>query len=168
MKKQTLVSLAIASGLAAVALGSQAADNPFAVKPLAAGYQLAQADKKADGKCGEASAVAERGGRGKRRSDQKKGQCAAKRNAGRRHEGRPVSGPRPTGRTLRRVGWEIKMRVPFLAPAAPALAFAANCCRTGPRRAGPIEFSRIAQKMGHATGLGRSPVSCANSPSAIP
>lgn len=81
MKKQTLVSFAVASGLAAVALGSHAADNPFAVKPLAAGYQLAQADKKADGKCGEAKCgadkqAAEKKAAEKKAADKKKdGKC---------------------------------------------------------------------------------------------
>ena len=76
MKKQTLVSFAVASGLAAVALGSHAADNPFAVKPLAAGYQLAQADKKADGKCGEAKCGADKQAAEKKATDKKKdGKC---------------------------------------------------------------------------------------------
>ena len=76
MKKQTLVSLTVASGLAAVALGSQAADNPFAVKTLAAGYQLAQADKKADGKCGEAKCGADKQAAEKKATDKKKdGKC---------------------------------------------------------------------------------------------
>jgi uncharacterized low-complexity protein len=76
MKKQTLVSFAVASGLAAVALGSHAADNPFAVKPLAAGYQLAQADKKADGKCGEAKCGADKQAAEKKAADKKKdGKC---------------------------------------------------------------------------------------------
>lgn len=81
MKKQTLVSLAVASGLTAVAVGAHAADNPFAVKPLAAGYQLAQADKKADGKCGEAKCgadqqAAEKKAAEKKAADKKKdGKC---------------------------------------------------------------------------------------------
>jgi len=76
MKKQTLVSFAVASGLAAVALGIVAADNPFAVKPLAAGYQLAQADKKADGKCGEAKCGADKQAAEKKAADKKKdGKC---------------------------------------------------------------------------------------------
>lgn len=76
MKKQTLVSFVVASGLAAVALGSHAADNPFAVKPLAAGYQLAQADKKADGKCGEAKCGADKQAAEKKAADKKKdGKC---------------------------------------------------------------------------------------------
>ncbi|WP_374276995.1 hypothetical protein [Azonexus sp.] len=76
MKKQTLVSFAVASGLAAVALGSHAADNPFAVKPLAAGYQLAQADKKADGKCGEAKCGADKQAAEKKAADKKRdGKC---------------------------------------------------------------------------------------------
>ena len=56
MKKQNLVSLAIGSAFAAVALTpiAHAADNPFSAAKLEAGYQLAQADTKTkDGKCGE-------------------------------------------------------------------------------------------------------------------
>ena len=62
MKKQNLVSLTACSIVAAAALGSvaHAADNPFAAKQLQAGYQLAQADKKADGKCGEAKCGADK------------------------------------------------------------------------------------------------------------
>jgi uncharacterized low-complexity protein len=62
MKKQNLVSLAIGSAFAAVALTPvvHAADNPFAAKQLSAGYQLAQADKKMDGKCGEAKCGADK------------------------------------------------------------------------------------------------------------
>jgi uncharacterized low-complexity protein len=62
MKKQKLVSLAIGSAFAAVALTpvAHAADNPFAAKQLSGGYQLAQADKKMDGKCGEAKCGADK------------------------------------------------------------------------------------------------------------
>jgi uncharacterized low-complexity protein len=62
MKKQNLVSLAVGSAFAAVVLSpvAHAADNPFAAKQLSAGYQLAQADKKTDGKCGEAKCGADK------------------------------------------------------------------------------------------------------------
>lgn len=73
MTQRSLAPLAIASALAAVTLSpvATAADSPFAVKPLSAGYQLAQADKKADGKCGEAKCGAE-----KRSAEKKKdGKC---------------------------------------------------------------------------------------------
>lgn len=73
MKKSRIVSLAIGSAVAAASMAplAQAADSPFAVKPLTAGYQLAQADKKADGKCGEAKCGAE-----KRSAEKKKdGKC---------------------------------------------------------------------------------------------
>jgi len=46
----TGATLAATIGFAPVA---QAADNPFGMQKLDAGYQLAQADKKVDGKCGE-------------------------------------------------------------------------------------------------------------------
>ena len=73
MKKQKLASLTVCSLLAVGSLGSvaQAADNPFAAQPLLAGYQLAQVDKKADGKCGEAKCGAD-----KKAGDKKKdGKC---------------------------------------------------------------------------------------------
>ena len=57
MKKQNLVSLAVGSAFAAIALSpvAHAAENPFGATKLEAGYQLAQADTKTkDGKCGEA------------------------------------------------------------------------------------------------------------------
>lgn len=56
MKKRQLASLAVTSAFAATALSplAHAAENPFAVKSLQSGYQLAQADtKQKDGKCGE-------------------------------------------------------------------------------------------------------------------
>jgi uncharacterized low-complexity protein len=58
MNKQQLLTLALGSAFAAVVvLPAQAAVNPFAAKQLDAGYQVAQADMKADtkakdGKCG--------------------------------------------------------------------------------------------------------------------
>jgi uncharacterized low-complexity protein len=74
MKKQTLVSLSVCSLMAAAGLASvaHAADNPFAAKQLQAGYQLAQADKKVDGKCGEAKCGADK----KQMTEKKKdGKC---------------------------------------------------------------------------------------------
>ena len=65
MKKQNFVSLAAGSALAAIVLSpvAQATDNPFGATRLQTGYQLAQADtkmkdascggdKKMDAKCG--------------------------------------------------------------------------------------------------------------------
>jgi len=62
MKKHNALSLAIGSALLAASFGNvaHAADNPFAAKQLSAGYQLAQADKKVDGKCGEAKCGADK------------------------------------------------------------------------------------------------------------
>lgn len=82
MKKQNLVTLTACSIVAVAALGSaaHAADNPFAATQLQAGYQLAQADKKADGKCGEAKcgadkkAAAEKKAAGDKKGD---GKCGA-------------------------------------------------------------------------------------------
>ena len=56
MNKKEIVSLAIGSAFASVALtplAHAAGDNPFAATKLEAGYQLAQADsKKMDANCG--------------------------------------------------------------------------------------------------------------------
>lgn len=62
MKKQNLVSLAVGSAFAVAALApvAHADGNPFSAKPLPAGYQLAQADKQTEGKCGEAKCGADK------------------------------------------------------------------------------------------------------------
>ena len=70
---KTNIKLATGAALAGFTFGSvaQAADNPFAMQKLDAGYQLAQADKKADGKCGEGKC-----GGAKKADDKKKdGKC---------------------------------------------------------------------------------------------
>jgi uncharacterized low-complexity protein len=75
MKKTKNLALTTGAAVAtSFAIGSvaQAADNPFAMQKLDAGYQLAQADKKADGKCGEGKC----GGAKKAADDKKKdGKC---------------------------------------------------------------------------------------------
>src|SRR5574343_667264 len=86
MKKQTLVALASGSVLAATLLAPAAhaaSDSPFAAKQVSAGYQLAQADKKADGKCGEAKCGAQKAGADKK-ADGKCGEakCGADKKAG--------------------------------------------------------------------------------------
>ncbi len=62
MKTTKVLSLSLGSVIAAAAMVplAQAGDNPFAATQLSAGYQLAQADKKADGKCGEAKCGADK------------------------------------------------------------------------------------------------------------
>ena len=62
MKTTKVLSLTLGSVIAAAALAplAHAGDNPFAAKQLSAGYQLAQADKKVDGKCGEAKCGADK------------------------------------------------------------------------------------------------------------
>jgi len=72
MNKHTLASLTLGSVLVmAQGTAAYAGENPFAHQPLKAGYQLAQADKKVDGKCGEAKCGAE-----KRAADKKpEGKC---------------------------------------------------------------------------------------------
>jgi uncharacterized low-complexity protein len=75
MKKPTLVTLAAGSLLAAtLSPAHAAAGNPFEATRLDAGYQVAQADKKKDGKCGEAKC-----GSAKPAGDKKKdGSCGGK------------------------------------------------------------------------------------------
>lgn len=91
MKKQNLVSLTACSLVAAVTLGSvaHAADNPFAAKQLQAGYQLAQADKKMDGKCGEAKCGAEKRAAAEKKKDGKCGEakCGAEKKMEKRADG---------------------------------------------------------------------------------
>lgn len=53
--RQTRLILATGAAFAATLSPAMAADNPFGMVRLDGGYQLAQAaDKKTDGKCGEA------------------------------------------------------------------------------------------------------------------
>ena len=78
--KKSQMKLATGAALAAsFAMGSlaQAADNPFAMQKLDAGYQLAQADKKTDGKCG--GSKGKDGACGGAKADDKKadGKCGA-------------------------------------------------------------------------------------------
>lgn len=80
MKKQSLVSLAAGSALAAIALSpvAHAADNPFGATKLQAGYQLAQADTKMkDGSCGGDKKMDAKCGADKKAAPEKKrdGKC---------------------------------------------------------------------------------------------
>lgn len=59
MKKHITLSAAVAA-TAILAPLAQAADNPFGAAMLGTGYQIAQADKKTDGKCGEAKCGADK------------------------------------------------------------------------------------------------------------
>ncbi len=82
MKTTKIISLAIGSAFAAVALTpiAHAADgNPFSSAKLESGYQLAQADTKGkDGKCGEAKCGADKKKDAKCGADKKKdGKCGA-------------------------------------------------------------------------------------------
>jgi len=109
MKKQNLVSLTACSIVAAATLGSvaHAADNPFAAKQLQAGYQLAQADKKTDGKCGEAKCgadkkdAADKKAAGDKKSD---GKCGADK------KGEPAAAPRSKSATGRRTAAGLRRR----------------------------------------------------------
>lgn len=77
MKKQTLVSLAAGSVLAAAALtpAHAAQGNPFEAQPLQAGYQLAQAgDKKTEASCGGKKKVEASCGADKKAADKMAGE----------------------------------------------------------------------------------------------
>ena len=91
MKKHNLVSLSACSLVAAVTLGSlaHAADNPFAATQLQTGYQLTQADKKMDGKCGEAKCGAEKKAMADKKKDGKCGEakCGADKRMEKRADG---------------------------------------------------------------------------------
>jgi len=64
MKKTTQLALAVGSAIAtsaALVPVAHAADSPFGLTALSAGYQLAEADmKQKDGKCGEAKCGADK------------------------------------------------------------------------------------------------------------
>ncbi|HNE42444.1 MAG: hypothetical protein JNK96_10020 [Betaproteobacteria bacterium] len=79
--KKTALSLAVGTAFAATALLApvvHAADNPFSLTKLDSGYQLAEADKAKDGKCGEAKCGADKKKDGKCSADKKKdGKCSA-------------------------------------------------------------------------------------------
>ena len=84
MKKQIVLGAFAAASVALSPL-ALAAENPFQIGKLEAGYQLAQAsDKKADGKCGEAKCGADKKTTDKKKDgscggDKKKdGSCGAK------------------------------------------------------------------------------------------
>ena len=87
MKTTKIVSLAIGSAFAAVALtptAHAAEGNPFSSAKLEAGYQLAQADSKGkEGKCGEAKCGADKKA-GEKKKDGKcgEGKCGADKKAG--------------------------------------------------------------------------------------
>jgi uncharacterized low-complexity protein len=70
LKLATGAAIAATVAFAPVAL---AADNPFSMQTLGAGYQLAQADKKVDGKCGEGKCGATK----KVEEKKKDGSCGA-------------------------------------------------------------------------------------------
>jgi uncharacterized low-complexity protein len=76
--RKSQLMLATGAALAATVAFSpaMAADNPFGMVKLDSGYQLAQADKKADGKCGEAKCGASKKADDKKADDKKKdGSC---------------------------------------------------------------------------------------------
>ena len=78
MKKQNLTLAAGAAFAASFALSpmANAGDNPFGMQKLDGGYQLAQADKKMDGKCGADKAKDGSCGADKKAKDKKKdGKC---------------------------------------------------------------------------------------------
>lgn len=75
MKTTKMTLVATLAGAAAVATAplAQAADSPFGLQKLDSGYQLAQADKKMDGKCGEGKCGADK----KAAEKKKDGSCGA-------------------------------------------------------------------------------------------
>lgn len=53
MNKTILTSLTLSSALALSGTAAAAEENPFSAQPLTQGYQLAHAEKSAEGQCGE-------------------------------------------------------------------------------------------------------------------
>lgn len=85
MKSKTAATFAfggaLAASLAAMPIAN-AAGNPFALESLSSGYQVADAEKKADGKCGEGKcggSKAEGASAGDKKADGKcgEGKCGA-------------------------------------------------------------------------------------------
>ncbi len=58
--KTIALALSGAFALSVAATTLNAAENPFAIKSLSSGYQVADADKAKDGKCGEGKCSAEK------------------------------------------------------------------------------------------------------------
>ncbi|MDP2108691.1 MAG: hypothetical protein Q8J67_06560 [Rhodocyclaceae bacterium] len=73
-KTQLILATSVAFAATAALSPAMAADNPFGMAKLDGGYQLAQADKKVDGKCGEGKCG---GDKVKAKADDKKkdGKC---------------------------------------------------------------------------------------------
>lgn len=73
-KTQLILATSAAFAVTAALSPVMAADNPFGMAKLDGGYQLAQADKKVDGKCGEGKCG---GDKAKAKADDKKkdGKC---------------------------------------------------------------------------------------------
>jgi uncharacterized low-complexity protein len=85
MKSNTSLALAL-TGAIALSLGAasvQAGENPFAIKSLSSGYQVADHHEKAkDGKCGEGKCSAEmKAKEGKCGDKAKDGKCSAENKA---------------------------------------------------------------------------------------
>jgi uncharacterized low-complexity protein len=78
-QKKTALTLALGTAFAASLAASpvlRAADNPFEMDSLKNGYQVAQADKKKDGKCGEGKCGGDKKKEGACGGDKKKeGAC---------------------------------------------------------------------------------------------
>ena len=96
---KTTLTLALGTAFAATGalapLAAQATDNPFGMQKLDGGYQLAQADKKMDGKCGgdkmkDAKCGSDKKADGKCGADKAKdGSCGAdKKAAGKKKDGK--------------------------------------------------------------------------------
>ncbi|MBC7946218.1 MAG: low-complexity protein [Burkholderiales bacterium] len=83
MKSKTAATFAFGSALAASLAAmpiANAAGNPFALESLSSGYQVADGDKKADGKCGEGKCGASKAeGAADKKADGKSGEgkCGA-------------------------------------------------------------------------------------------
>lgn len=81
MNKQFITGITLA--LTAASGITQANENPFAVKQLASGYQLAQTDtKSAEGKCGEGKCGAKEASDKKAEGKCGEGKCGADKDKG--------------------------------------------------------------------------------------
>lgn len=76
--KTIALALSGAFALSIAATTINAAENPFAIKSLSSGYQVADAEKAKDGKCGEGKCGADKKEMGEKAHD---GKCGADKKA---------------------------------------------------------------------------------------
>lgn len=86
MSTHKIAAISSAVALSVAAAAAQAVDNPFELKTLGQGYQVADADKAKEGKCGDGKCGAEK-------KSTKEGNCSAdKMKEGNHHHDKAKAG----------------------------------------------------------------------------